>query len=163
MQLWRLSGAAFADRFDGGYGLEHGGRWNERGRPVTYCATGPALCFLEKLVHVEDAGLLPDDTMLIRYHAPDDLRVEESRLAELPENWRNDQPLTRRLGSAWLDRAASCLLRVPSAIVPVPESDDRNIIINHCHRDAARIMITRIDKFAYDPRPPNSDAPGGKP
>jgi RES domain-containing protein len=161
MQLWRLTGAPFANRFDGGYGLEHAGRWNARGRPVTYCATGPALCVLEKLVHVEDIGLLPDDTMLIRYYAPDDLPVEESRLDELPENWRNDQALTRRLGSAWLDRAASCLLRVPSVIVPVPESDDRNIIINHRHRDAARIMISRIERFAYDPRLLNRDAPGG--
>ena len=163
MQLWRLSGAAFANRFDGGYGREHAGRWNERGRPVTYCATGPALCVLEKLVHVEDAGLLPDDTMLIRYHAPDGVRVEESRLAELPENWRHDQLLTRRLGSAWLDRAASCLLRVPSVIVPVAESDDRNVIINHHHQDAARITISRIERFAYDPRLLNSDALGGKP
>ena len=152
MQLWRLSGAAFADRFDGGYGLQHAGRWNEPGRPVTYCATGPALCVLEKLVHVEDAGLLPDDTMLIRYHAPDDLRVEESRLAELPDAWRADQRLTRRVGSAWLDRASSCLLRVPSVIVPVPESDDRNIVVNHRHQDAARITIARIERFAYDPR-----------
>ena len=97
---------------------------------------------------------------LIRYHAPDDLPVEESRLAELPENWRNDQPLTRRLGSAWLDRAASCMLRVPSVVVPVPESDDRNIVINHRHQDAARITISSIEKFAYDPRLLN-DAPGG--
>ena len=152
MQLWRLSGAAFAERFDGGYGLEHAGRWNEPGRPVTYCATGPALCVLEKLVHVEDAGLLPDDTMLVRYYVPDDLHVEESQLAELPGNWRADQRVTRRLGSAWLDRASSCLLRVPSVIVPVPDADDRNVIINHQHQDAARISIARIERFAYDPR-----------
>ena len=62
MRLWRLAGAAYADRFDGGYGLDHEGRWNERGGLVTYCSTGPALCVLEKLVHVEDTGLLPDDT-----------------------------------------------------------------------------------------------------
>ena len=49
MRLWRLSAAAYAERFDGGYGLEYAGRWNERGRLVTYCATGPALCVLEKL------------------------------------------------------------------------------------------------------------------
>ena len=134
MQLWRLSGAAFADRFDGGYGLEHAGRWNERGRPVTYCATGPALCLLEKLVHVEDASLLPDDTMLIRYHAPDDLRVEEARLAALPENWRNDQALTRRLGSVWLARAASCLLRVPSVMHHQPSSPGCRAYHDHGHR-----------------------------
>lgn len=152
MRLWRLSGAAFAVRFDGGYGLQNAGRWNERGRLVTYCATGPALCVLEKLVHVEDADLLPDDTMLIRYDVPDDLHVEESRLADLPEDWQADQRVTRRVGSAWLDRMSSCLLRVPSAIVPVPDAEDRNVLVNHRHRDAARITIARIETFAYDPR-----------
>ena len=152
MRLWRLSGAVYATRFDGGYGLEHAGRWNERGRLVTYCATGPALCVLEKLVHVEDADLLPEDTMLIRYDVPGDLQVDESRLTDLPENWRADQRVTRSIGGAWLDRASSCLLRVPSAIVPVPDADDRNILINHRHQDAARITISRIEEFVYDPR-----------
>ena len=54
MTLWRLSGADFAKRFDGGYGLANDGRWNTRGRPVTYCSTGPALCVLEKIVHIDD-------------------------------------------------------------------------------------------------------------
>ncbi len=60
MRLWRLSNAEDAGRF----GLHHDGRWNTRGRPVTYGATGPALCVLEKLVHVEDPALLPDGTAL---------------------------------------------------------------------------------------------------
>ena len=148
MRLWRLSGAAYADRFDGGYGLEHEGRWNKPGRVVTYCATGPALCALEKLVHVEDADLLPDDTMLIRYDVPDDLQVEECRLADLPDEWRADQRVTRSIGSAWLDRVSACLLRVPSVIVPIPDADDRNVLINHRHQGAARITIGRIEKFA---------------
>ena len=152
MRLWRLSAAAYADRFDGGYGLEYSGRWNERGRLVTYCATGPALCVLEKLVHVEDVGLLPDDTMLISYNVPDDLRVEEAPLADLPEEWRADQQVTRSVGSAWLDRASACLLRVPSVIVPIPGADDRNVLINHRHRDAELITISKVEKFAYDPR-----------
>ena len=152
MRLWRLSGAAYADRFDGGYGLEYAGRWNERGRLVTYCATGPALCVLEKLVHVEDADLLPDDTTLIRYDAPDDLPVEDTQLDDLPEDWQADQRVTRSIGSAWLDRVSACLLRVPSVIVPIADADDRNVLINHRHRDAARITISRVDEFAYDPR-----------
>ena len=121
MRLWRLSGAAFADRFDGGYGLEHAGRWNERGRSVTYCTTGPALCVLEKLVHVEDADLLPDDTMLIRYDVSDDLQTQESRLADLPENWR-----------AWLERASSCMPRASRS----QESRDSRTIPD-CLRDSS--------------------------
>lgn len=152
MLLWRLSGAEYAGRFDGGYGLEHAGRWNERGQLVTYCATGPALCVLEKLVHVEDTELLPDDTMLIRYDVPDDVRVEQSEIADLPQNWRADQRVTRSIGNAWLDRASACLLRVPSVIVPIPDADDRNVLINHRHRDAARITLSQVETFAYDPR-----------
>ena len=79
MRIRRLSGADYAERFDGGFGLDHDGRWNERGRLVTYCATGPALCVLEKLVHVENANLLPDDTVLVRYHVPDDIPDADDR------------------------------------------------------------------------------------
>ena len=152
MRLWRLSGAAYAHRFDGGYGLDFAGRWNERGRLVTYCANGPALCVLEKLVHVGDTDLLPEDTMLIRYDVPNDLRVEESQIADLPEDWHADDRVTRSIGSAWLDRASACLLRVPSVIVPIHDSDDRNVLVNHRHRDAALITISRVERFVYDPR-----------
>lgn len=152
MRIWRLSGADYAERFDGGFGLSHDGRWNTRGRPITYCATGPALCVLEKLVHVEDARLLPDDTVLVRYEVPDDLRVEEAHPDSLPEDWRYDERLTRSIGDAWLDDASACLLRVPSVIVPIPDADDRNVIVNHRHRAAARIAISSIERFEYDPR-----------
>ena len=152
MRMWRLSGADYAERFDGGFGLNHDGRWNTRGRPITYCATGPALCVLEKLVHVEDYRLLPDDTVLVRYDVPGDLRVEESHLDGLPADWRSDEGLTRSIGDAWLADVSACLLRVPSVIVPIPDADDRNIIVNHRHGDAARIAISSIERFEYDAR-----------
>ena len=152
MWVWRLSGAEYAERFDGSFGLLHDGRWNDRGRPITYCSTGPALCVLEKLVHIEDASLIPDDTVLVRYEVPDDLQVEDSPLEALPEAWRMDVRLTRSIGNAWLDGGSACLLRVPSAVVPVRDANDRNLIVNHRHPEAARITVARIEKFDYDPR-----------
>ena len=59
--------------------------------------------------------------------------------------------VTTRNGTP-LDRASSCLLRVPSVIVPLAEADDRNVVINHRHADAAAIEIAGIEPFAYDPR-----------
>ena len=152
MWIWRLSGEVYAERFDGGFGLRHEGRWNDRGRPIICCSTGPALCVLERLVHIEDASLLPDDTVLVRYEVPADLRIEESPLNTLPENWRADEPLTRSIGNAWLDGGSACLLRVPSVIVPIPDADDRNIIVNYRHEEARRITISSIEEFDYDPR-----------
>lgn len=152
MRLWRLSGAAYAERLDGGYGLENDGRWNTRGRAVTYGSAGPALCLLEKLVHIDDVGLIPDDTMLVLYDVPDDVAVEEVRLEDLPDGWRQDERLTRAKGNGWLDGVSSCLLRVPSVIVPVADADDRDVLINHRHEDAGRIVVSRIAPFEYDPR-----------
>ena len=152
MHLWRLSGAEFAERFDGGYGYACDGRWNSRGNPVTYCSTGTALCVLEKLVHIEDASLLPDDTMLVRYDVPDDVEFDVTRLGDLPPEWRAVTRITRSRGDNWLRAESSCLMSVPSAVVPVAETADRNIMINHRHQDASRIAISRIERFDYDPR-----------
>lgn len=152
MFLWRFSNASDAERFDGGYGLRHDGRWNTRGRPITYCANGPAVCVLERLVHVEDASGLPDDTMLVQYDVPNDVAVDSRPLEQLPQSWRTDPDGTRAIGDAWLDSLSAPLLVVPSAVVPVAGSNDRNILVNHRHPDAGRIAITRIEPFEFDPR-----------
>ncbi len=65
MLLWRLSGVQYASAFDGGYGLLFEGRWNTAGHAVTYCASSPSLCVLEKLVHIEDPDLLPALIMVV--------------------------------------------------------------------------------------------------
>ena len=152
MRLWRLAGADTAARLDGGYGIAHEGRWNSRGRPVTYCSTGPALCLLEKLVHVGDVGLVPDDTVLVRYEVPDEVAIEDVRIEDLPAGWRLDEGASRAIGDDRLERGSACLLRVPSVIVPVAEADDRNVVINHRHADSAEIEISAAETFLYDPR-----------
>ncbi len=152
MELWRLSDADYAERFDGGYGLVCEGRWNGRGRPVTYCSTGPALCVLEKLVHIDNPALLPDEMMLVCYDAPDELDVEEVPVHRLPGLWHTERAATMGIGNAWLDGISTCLLRVPSVVVPVRDTRDRNVLVNHRHDAAARITISRIERFTYDPR-----------
>ena len=37
-------------------------------------------------------------------------------------------------------------------IVPLAEADDRNVVINRRHADAAAIEIAATEPFAYDPR-----------
>lgn len=151
MLLWRLSGIQHAKSFDGGYGLLFDGRWNTVGRPVTYCSTSPALCVLEKLVHIEDPALMPA-LMMVRYDAPDDLGVETLGLSDLPADWRGQEVWTQQRGDQWHASLATPLLRVPSAIVPVDQSPDVNILINHTHKDAARISVISVEPFVLDPR-----------
>ncbi len=136
---------------DGGYGLRFDGRWNTVGRPVTYAATSPSLCILEKLVHVEDPALLPALAM-VAYDVPDDTPLAQRTLTHLPVDWRRRESETQRIGDDWLADVETALLFVPSAIVPIADSPDRNVLINHRHPAAAAIAIERIEDFVLDAR-----------
>lgn len=151
MILWRLSGLANARTFDGGYGLLFDGRWNTVGHAVTYCATSPALCVLEKLVHIEDPTLMPSFVML-RYAVPDDLACETIALAELPDDWQRHESLTQSRGDRWHAALAAPLLRVPSAVLPLDGAPDVNVLINHRHPDTARITLAAAESFVLDVR-----------
>jgi RES domain-containing protein len=153
MRMWRLSSARYARRFDGGYGLSNDGRWNRRGQAVTYCATVPSLCLLEKLVHIEDATLLPNDLMLVEYRVPDDAATTILEPgSELEARWRDDAAYARSIGAGWVDSNRAALLRVPSVVCPSSETADRNYMINHSHPNAAQIDIAAVEPFRFDPR-----------
>jgi RES domain-containing protein len=151
MRLWRLSSERRARDFDGGYGLSNDGRWNTRGRPVTYCSTVASLTALEKRVHVTDPALLPPQVLVI-YEAPDDIAQRRVTLDTLPADWIARQTHTQALGDQWLDSTEETLLFVPSVIVPVAGVPDRNVLINHRARNAASIRIVDIASFTLDPR-----------
>jgi len=151
MILWRLSGAMHARAFDGGYGLLFDGRWNSAGHAVTYAATSPSLCVLEKLVHIEDPALMPAFIM-VRYDVPDDLNVVTVAPDALPADWTRRETATQAMGDAWHRARASAILRVPSAIVPIVGSPDMNVVINHRHEQAASIRIIAAEPFALDVR-----------
>jgi RES domain-containing protein len=151
MRLWRLSSLRRARDFDGGYGLSNNGRWNSKGRPVTYCSTVPSLAELEKRVHVTDPGLLPPQA-LVEYDVPDDIPTQTMSIGGLPGGWATRETHTQRLGDEWLDQITEAVLIVPSVIMPVVSAIDRNVLINHRHGDVARIAIAAVTSFTLDPR-----------
>jgi RES domain-containing protein len=118
---------------------------------VTYCATSPSLCVLEKLVHVEDPDLLPA-LVMVRYAVPEELAMETIDLAALPDRWRLQESWTQRRGDRWHAALATPLLGVPSVIVPLEGSPDMNVLINHRHQAASAIRIIAAEPFALDVR-----------
>jgi RES domain-containing protein len=127
------------------------GRWNTVGHAVTYCATSPSLCVLEKLVHIENPLLLPD-LVMVTYEAPDNIEVETIEVESLPSDWRMREGWTQRRGDAWHEGRATPLLRVPSAIVPLSGSPDMNVVINHHHPAAHEIRRRGVERFVFDAR-----------
>jgi RES domain-containing protein len=151
MRLWRLSSLRRARDFDGGYGISNAGRWNTKGRPVTYCSTVPSLAAIEKRAHVTDPGLLPPQA-LVEYDAPDDIPVRTVPIESLPADWTTRETHSQALGDEWLDTATEAVLIVPSVIMPISTAIDRNVLINHRHPGAARITVSAVTPFTLDPR-----------
>jgi RES domain-containing protein len=114
-----------------------------------YCAASAALALLEARVHLDlPLELLPDDYVLMKIDAPEELALRTIGPADLPAGWRSREDLCRRIGDAWLAAAAAPLLSVPSVIVEV----ERNILLNPRHDQAARISVAEILPFRWDER-----------
>ena len=151
MRLWRLSSLRRARDLDGGYGLSNNGRWNTKGRPVTYCSTVPSLAALEKRVHVTDPALMPPQA-LVEYDVPDEIPAHTIAMSSLPSDWTMRETHSQTIGDEWLDKVTEALLIVPSVIMPIASAIDRNVLINHRHDGAARIAISAVVPFTLDPR-----------
>jgi len=137
MQAWRLCRRPFAD-LSGEGARRYGGRWNSRGRPVVYMADHPALAALEVRVHLDlPYELLPNDYVLLCITLPDGIVAEGTTGADMVA-----------LGDAWLAKAPNAVLRVPSVLVP----NAWNLLLNPRHADAARVSVTAIEPFGFDPR-----------
>ncbi len=143
MILWRIS--RHRD-LSGAGGLRAPGRWHFAGHPIVYLAASPAAALLEVCVHTS-ANDVPPDFTLLRIEGPD-MRVPSIRLQDLRAAWRDDPDLTREAGTAWLVKAESVLLRVPSALVP----ETNNFLFNPLHADAKRFGIAEVFQYPFDAR-----------
>jgi len=144
MVLWRIS----RHRDLAGVGaLRAPGRWHHAGRPVVYLAETPAAALLEVCVHTS-ANDVPPDFTLLRIEGPETASTELIAPADLPADWRVRVEMTRDLGSAWLARGETVLLRVPSALVP----ETTNCLFNASHPEAQRFRVAAAYDHPFDSR-----------
>lgn len=150
--VWRIAADTpeyTADDLSGEGARITGGRWNRIDVPALYTAESRALACLETFVHLK-ANSLPLNRYLVRIDIPDDIwaGAEQHAAGSLPVGW-DAKPygkVSLDFGSDWLAGGKSCLLIVPSAIIP----EEWNIIINPKHH--ARLTATKERLWLYDPR-----------
>lgn len=146
MLVYRICLAKYADDlFASGYRA----RWNFKDQFVIYTAASRALACLENVVHRSGEGLTDPFRVLV-IDVPDDLLIEEIRVADLPRQWERASryAVCQPLGSAWYERRTSAVLRVPSSIVP----QEHNYILHSRHPDFKRVRILDREEFRFDPR-----------
>ena len=146
--LWRLYRSKYGPGLDGTGGTFAEGRWHAQGNRIVYFGESAAIVVLERLAHI-DADLLPADLRLGYFECPEDVSsTHVSNLAALPRNWVESESATRQIGTHWLQASASCLLVVPSAILP----EESNILLNPQYPGAETIRLVRDRPFSFDPR-----------
>ena len=136
--------------FSGEGAVRREGRWNSKGTRLVYTAGSLSLAQLEMLVHF-DSEDAPEDLVSVAATFPESLCGAAS---SLPREWRKSEHVTRECGDAWVERGASAVLRVPSAV----SDGEFNYLINPRHPDFPSILLYEPKPFRFDPRllPPTS-------
>jgi RES domain-containing protein len=125
------------------------GRWNQKGSFVIYASASRSLACLENLVHRSYSDLLkPFRCMVIEI--PTRVTIETARLGEWNGNWfdSHNLPFFQNIGEKWLRENQTCVLQVPSAIIP----KEFNFVLNTEHADFKNIRILNTEVFAFDAR-----------
>ena len=133
--------------FDSAGAAEYGARWNSPGRPVIYAASSLSLAMLEQLAHTE-TGRLPQDHAFVEITIPDRVPIETLPVRDVA-GWTTDDPTTSRaFGDRWIAEQRTCVLRVPSVIVPT----EYNVLINPAHAEFAQLAASGPRNVNWDKR-----------
>jgi RES domain-containing protein len=145
------------EALSGAGGLFESGRWHSRGRRIIYTSQSIALCKLERLAHADEwIGEVHHDRVTLTLALPPGLSfvpIPADALDREDPIWRAEgNRYCRNLGDAWLSRATSCALIVPSAVLP----DEWNILLNPEHPEFVQVLAVnhglKGKPFVVDPR-----------
>jgi RES domain-containing protein len=147
--VWRLVRDKYAtDPMSGEGARANGGRWNDVGIPLIYTSEHRSLAALEVLVHL--SGTRASGIYKMLSYELDEKLIEHLPAKDLPPDWQQEPPpgSTVSWGSRWAREKRSVALAVPSAVLP----EEKNIILNPDHPDAARVKPGKTVNFTFDPR-----------
>jgi RES domain-containing protein len=145
MRFYRIADSRHSPESGEGARL-HGGRWNSPGRAVIYACETQTGAMLEKLVHTN--GRMPKHQVCVTFEAPDSLKVSTLEPKDAPEWDAQDMVASRNAGDAWIGKAQTAVLRVPSVVFGA----ERNVLINPDHPDFRRIKVSSVEPVRWDER-----------
>ena len=146
--VWRIITRRFAGQAFSGEGARlYGGRWNKVGQSVIYTAASRSLALLEMMVQDESSRA---HYVLIPGYLPSSVSIEELDINTLPQGWRTHagRQVLQSIGMEWLRESRSCVLAVPSSVVPA----ELNFLINPMHPDFQYVKLGEPETLDTDMR-----------
>jgi RES domain-containing protein len=149
MRVFRLMRKKYGIELSGKGAALSGNRWNSKGTELIYCAESRALAMAEVAVHVS-LSILPKDYVMVEIVIPTAVTISSLAFEDLPPNWNKFPHLldTQKIGDGFVAERKSCVLKVPSVVVP----GDFNFLINPHHLDFQAIKIVGHKDFPFDQR-----------
>lgn len=149
MRIYRLARQKYVNDLSGTGAALFGYRWNSKGVRMVYTARSRALAMAEVAVHLSLISL-PEDYMMLTLELPDSVKIAELNRDLLNFDWRAfpHSPKTQEMGDAFVRKAESCALKVPSAVV----KGDFNYLLNPQHSHMAFVKTIEVEPFPFDRR-----------
>lgn len=148
MRVYRIANANFCT-LDGLGGMFSWGRWHNKGVRVIYTSENRALAAWEKIVHISELSLLPDDLIIMEIEIPEDEIIVVPK-SVLVKGW-NAFPYARQtvdFGTDFLRSNQALALKVPSVV----SEEEYYYILNPNHKDISKCTIKSKKPFLFDSR-----------
>ena len=149
MLVYRISKTEFIEDLTGTGAKLFGGRWNNKGVFMLYASVSRALAVLELLAHLDANEIQHHSFSIAEIEIPDD-SLKTISLQLLPDNWRTPTAhlYLRSRGDAWVSKADSIALTVPSIII----QQEQNVLLNCSHPNFKKVKLKRTYEFSFDRR-----------
>ena len=138
LEVWRLVKSRFAaSAFDGEGASLFGGRWTHPATRVVYTADSVCVALLETFAFLGRNPL--DDLVAVKARLSLSGDIKVVRIADLPAGWRTFPPAedTKAVGTEWAASCETCVLSVPSVVLP----SERSYLLNPNHRDFESLVV----------------------
>ena len=140
---------ARAGDLSGNGAFKVGGRWNNPGTYVLYCAENSSLAMLENIVHFE-AGNSPPHLFIIKLEVDDAAPIFTLPDADYPPDWlRPDLVENKIIGDQIINGGLSIGFRVRSAVNP----GEYNVLLSPAFPDYAKLVkVVEVTDIKTDVR-----------
>ena len=148
MQVYRIAKTDYINDLSGTGAKLYGGRWNEKGTALLYCAENVSLAILEILVHF-DGLTVPSDLSLLTLTIPDEeVNIVSTITFNRIKKLENAEFEFKKTGQKWIESKKNLALKVPSIIT----EQEYNIIINPNHSKFKLVKKKKVAPFDLDQR-----------
>jgi RES domain-containing protein len=143
MILYRCTLESHIDNTLSGEGaFRYSGRWNSKGVSVIYTAESRIMAVLELVIR-QPIDKICSDFRILPIQTPDNFIQPK-----IPEDWKEDELITQRLGDSLLRNKDNLIIKVPSALL----SNSYNYLINPLSADIKEVKILKPELILLDDR-----------